>query len=55
MGPAQDLHNDARSAEFDGTDGWDGWDGWDGDQKCPSIFFIICGYIDYVYIYLYTK
>ena len=27
----------------------------DGDQKCPSIFFILCGYIDYVYVYLYTK
>ena len=31
-----------------------GWDG-TGYQKCPSIFFILCGYIDYVYIYLYTE
>ena len=35
-----------------------GWlmDGWvDGTeyQKCPSIFFILCGYIDHVYVYLY--
>ena len=29
----------------------DGWDGSDGNQKCPSIFFIIYGYIDYVYTY----
>ena len=32
-----------------------GRDGWDGEQKCPLIFFIFCGYIDKVYIYLYTK
>ena len=32
--------------------GWDGWDGM-GYQKCPSIFFILCGYIDKVYTYLY--
>ena len=41
---------------WDGMDGM-GWDGmgWDGmgDQKCPSIFFILCGYIDKVYTYLY--
>ena len=24
-----------------------------GNQKCPLIFFILCGYVDYVYIYLY--
>ena len=24
-----------------------------GHQKCPSIFFIRCGYIDHVSIYLY--
>ena len=33
-----------------------GWDGWmDGTeyQKCPLIFFILCGYIDKVYTYLY--
>ena len=35
--------------------GWDGmgWMGWTGYQKCPSIFFILCGYIDHVYVYLY--
>ena len=38
----------------DGMDGM-GWDGMDGMgyQKCPSIFFILCGYIDKVYTYLY--
>ena len=30
-------------------------DGWDGPEKCPLIFFILCEYIDYVYVYLYTK
>ena len=30
-------------------------DGWDGPEKCPLNFFILCGYIDYVYVYLYTK
>ena len=56
-GPAtQHLHNEARRAESDGT-GWTGGrvDGLDGRQNCPSIFFILCMYIDYVYIYLYTK
>ena len=38
-----------------GRDGWDGWDGSDGNEKCPLNFFILCGYIDYVYLYLYTK
>ena len=35
--------------------GWMGWDGWDGTEykKCPSMFFILCGYIDKVYTYLY--
>ena len=31
----------------------DGWDGWDGPEKYPLNFFILRGYIDYVYIYLY--
>ena len=32
------------------------WTGWtDGHQKCPLNFFILCGYIDKIYIYLYTK
>ena len=44
-GSGQDLHNEARRAEFDGMDGWDGT----GYQKCPLIFFILCGYIDKVY------
>ena len=40
---------------WDGMDGMDGMDGWDGTeyQKCPLIFFILCGYIDKVYTYLY--
>ena len=46
-------YGEARSAEFDGTDGR--MDGWDGPEKCPLNFFILCGYIDYVYVYLYTK
>ena len=35
----------------------DGWTGGrvDGPEKCPLNFFILCGYIDYVYVYLYTK
>ena len=39
---------------MDGWMGWMEWDGMDGTeyQKCPSIFFILCGYIDHVYIYL---
>ena len=27
----------------------------DGDQKCPLNFFELCGYLELVYIYLYTK
>ena len=49
-GPAtQHLNNEARSAEFDGTDGTDGRT--DGNQKCPSMFFILCGHLEHVYIY----
>ena len=35
--------------------GWmDGWmDGWMGYQKCPSIFFILCAYIDHICNLLY--
>ena len=53
-GPAtQDLHNErAKRASLMGQDGTEGLD---GEQKCPLIFFIICEYIDKVYIYLYTK
>jgi len=57
-GPAtQHLHNEARRAElFDGTGGRMGRvDGLDGPEKCPLNFFILCEYIDYVYVYLYTK
>ena len=34
----------------DGTDGRDGRDGRDGQQKCPSIFLILCEYIGHVYV-----
>ena len=34
--------------------GWGGM-GWTEYQKCPSNFFILCGYIDHVYVYLYMK
>ena len=30
-----------------------GWDGWMGYQKCPLKIFMLCGYIDKVYTYLY--
>ena len=41
------------------VDGWTGWtggrvDGWDGPEKGPLNFFILCGYIDYVYVYLHV-
>ena len=38
---------------FDGM-GWDGM-GWGetGYQKCPSMCFILCRYIDKIYTYLY--
>ena len=45
--------NEARRAEFDGTGGRVGRV--DGDQKCLLNFFIRCGYIDQVSIYLCTK
>ena len=42
--------NEARRAEFDGT-GWTGWTGWtDGHEECPLILFIICGYLELVYM-----
>ena len=43
--------------EFDGT-GWTGWTGGTGgtgDQKCPLKIFILCWFLDKLYIYLYTK
>ena len=48
-GPVPTPTSEARRAEFDGTDGRD------GRQKYPLKFFILCGYIDKVYTYLYTK
>ena len=39
---------------FTGGMGWDGV-GWTEYQKRPSIFFILCGYIDHVYVYLYNQ
>ena len=46
-GSRSDLHDEARRAEF--TKCWMGWDGMgygmDRNQKCPSIFFILCTYI----------
>ena len=60
-GSSENPYGEARSAEFDGTGGrvdrWTGGrvDGLDGPEKCPLNFFILCGYIDYVYVYLYTK
>ena len=32
--------------------GWDGMDGMEY-QKCSSMFFMLCGYIEHVYIHLY--
>ena len=56
---SENPYGEARSAEFDGTDGTGGRMGRmgrvDGPEKCPLNFFILCGYIDYVYVYLYTK
>ena len=51
-GSSANPYGEARSAEFDGTGGRTG--GTDGTeyQKCPLIYFILCGYIDYVYVYL---
>ena len=51
-GPSANPYGEARSSEFDGTDGWDRSD---GPEKCPLKFFILCGYIDYVYSYLCTE
>ena len=48
-GPVLTLQNEALCAEFPDGMGW----GWTGYQKCPSIFFILCGYTDHVYMYLY--
>ena len=44
-GPKWDLHSERRRRQFDGMDGW--MDGTEY-QKCPSNFFILCGYIGIV-------
>ena len=44
-GPVPTPTTEARRAEFDGTGRTD------GNQKCPSMFFILCGNIEHVYIY----
>ena len=49
-GSSEALHRGREAAEF--TGGWMGWDGM-GYQKCPSIFFILCVYVDHVYMHLY--
>ena len=51
-GSSANPYGEARRAEFDGTGGT-GWT--DGPEKCPLILFILCGYLELVYIYLYTK
>ena len=33
----------------------DGWDGLEGPEKCPLNFFILCGNIEHIYIYLYAE
>ena len=45
-GSRPDLHNEAEGRVY-------GWDGWTEYQKCPLIFFMLCGYIDKVCTYLY--
>ena len=46
-GPVNKPKDEGRSPEFDGTDGTDGTD---GNQKFPLIFFILCRYIDNLYM-----
>ena len=43
-GPALQALRRTRSASCDGTDGTD------GQQKCPSIFIILCGYKKHVHM-----
>ena len=52
-GSSDYIYTTRPKAEFDGTGGR--VDGLDGDEKCPLIIFKFCGYIDKIYIYLYTK
>ena len=51
-GPTPQALRRAQSASCDGTDGTDGTD---GQQKCPSIFFILCGKFEKVYIILLSR
>ena len=51
-----DLHDEALRAEFTDGMGWmdgrkDGWMDETGYQKCPSMFFVLCGNVEHVYIY----
>ena len=48
-GSSENPYGEAQSAEVNGT----GWTDGTGYQKCPLIFFILCGSIDKVYNYLY--
>ena len=59
-GSSNYIYTRGRRPSCDGTDGTgrtgrDGTDGTDGTeyQKCPLKIFILCGYIDKVYTYLY--
>ena len=47
-----DYDDDTIVMGWDGTGRTDGKGRTDGQQKCPSIFFILCRYIDYVYVNL---
>ena len=49
-GPVKTLTSRHEAPSLMGLD----WMGWDGHQLGPSVFFKLCGYIDHVYIYLYT-
>ena len=47
------IYTTSAKREFDGVGGWmDGWGG-TGYQMGPSIFFLLCGYIGHIYIYIY--
>ena len=51
------IYNKSAKREFSVGVGWGGWVGWTGYQTCPSfpsIFFILYGYIDKVYVSVYV-
>ena len=50
-GLSQDLH-DEREAQGLWYGMGCGLMGWDGNQKCPSMFFIHCGILEHVNIYI---